>query len=116
MRLPARFIPIVKELERSGMTVVPIGRKNVSDKAVDKVITAADKIEGLGEKAERVAAHLEQSISETDDTLEVAQEFSNRIRSAGAALKGKLGTQTNAHPPGKAKAGDSGTGGAGTTG
>lgn len=71
-------------------------------KQVEKVTESFSKIGQLGEKAERIAAHLEESVAGVDEALDIAQEQSQSLRNTGAALRGLLGVQTN-RPPATAK-------------
>lgn len=100
--IPRRFVQHAKDLQRAGMSIVEGGKKQdqnaMSEKAVEKVTTAVDKIAGLGEKAEKIAGHVDQTLSEVDETLEIVQDMSAQLRRAGAALRGKLGVQTNRPP------------------
>lgn len=99
--IPRRFTQHIKDLQRAGMDIVtkaPTGQNEMSEKSVEKVTGAVDKITGLGEKAEKVAGHVDQTIAEVDETLEIVQDMSAQLRRAGAALRGKLGVQTNRPP------------------
>lgn len=106
--VPRRFTQYAKDLQRAGMNIVPEPRKGeqgydpMSDKAVEKVTTAAEKLDGLGDKAERVANHLDATIAEVDETLNIAQDMSSSLRRVGANLRARLGVQTNRPPTAEA--------------
>jgi hypothetical protein len=70
----------------------------MSSNDVKQVSDSARAIAEVGATARRVREKLDASIAEINDALGVADEVADALRSAGAELRGVLGTQTN-NPP-----------------
>lgn len=68
---------------------------------IDKVANAAEKIEAVGQLAERVADELAQALDSTAETLEMARGTARQFRDADAKLRATLGIGTNFPPAGE---------------
>ena len=103
---------MAKALRRMGLEVVPAtttteeGGDEMSQGDIKQVSESARAIAEVGKTARKVREKLDASIAEINDALGVADEVADALRSAGAELRGVLGTQTNTPPRD-----DSGTGG-----
>lgn len=102
--VPRRGVMMAKALRRMGLEVVPVdqtegqGDDPMSSNDVKQVSESARAIAEVGKTARKVREKLDASIADINDALEVADGVADALRSAGAELRGVLGTQTN-NPP-----------------
>ena len=101
--VPRRAVAVAKELRRMGLDVVPAGAGRVEgddpmSSDVKNVTDVAREVADLGRRARGIADNMRADIKDVNEALDVAEDISRALRSAGAELRGVLGTQTN-HPP-----------------
>lgn len=102
--IPRRGVMMAKALRRMGLEVVSAtttteeGGDEMSQGDIKQVSESARAIAEVGKTARKVREKLDASIVEINDALEVADGVADALRSAGAELRGVLGTQTN-NPP-----------------